>query len=277
MMSSMPARSSVPGAMRAMAPRSCALRRGSSSDGVRVKPRSTALPSRLGLLPFVWATNSYSNRSPDRVGLLHAKCAMGGRAPWRDHVGQAQLRAFLEPALGLRRGPESSGQADFAEGGRGFLDACSLGCARDGEGDGEIGAGLVDADSAGDVDEDVRGTERDAGMSRENGDDHRQALRVDAGADSSRHGQVRGRDERLDLEEQRAGSLEGDGDGGSRFSFRAAEEHRRVRDSHEAGAGHLEDAELVRGAEAVLRGAQHTVLVVAVALELEDAVDEVLE
>ena len=42
-------------------------------------------------------------------------------------------------------------------------------------------------------------------------------------------------------------------------------------------AGHLEDAELVRRAEAVLRGAQDAVGAVAVALELEDAVDEVLE
>ena len=42
-------------------------------------------------------------------------------------------------------------------------------------------------------------------------------------------------------------------------------------------AGHLEDADLVRRAEAVLDGPQDPVLVVAVALELEHAVDEVLE
>ena len=43
------------------------------------------------------------------------------------------------------------------------------------------------------------------------------------------------------------------------------------------GRGHLEDAELVRRAEAVLDGAQDAVRAVAVALEVEDAVDEVLE
>ena len=43
------------------------------------------------------------------------------------------------------------------------------------------------------------------------------------------------------------------------------------------GAGHLEHAELVRRAEAVLDRAQDAVGVVAVALELEHAVDEVLE
>ena len=41
--------------------------------------------------------------------------------------------------------------------------------------------------------------------------------------------------------------------------------------------GHLEHAELVRRAESVLRRAQHAVCVVAVALELKHAVDEVLE
>ena len=45
----------------------------------------------------------------------------------------------------------------------------------------------------------------------------------------------------------------------------------------EPGAGHLEDADLVRRAEAVLRRAQDPVRAVAVALELEHAVDEVLE
>ena len=42
-------------------------------------------------------------------------------------------------------------------------------------------------------------------------------------------------------------------------------------------AGHLEDGELVGRAEPVLRRAQHAVGVVAVAFELEHAVDEVLE
>src|SRR5262249_58646044 len=48
----------------------------------------------------------------------------------------------------------------------------------------------------------------------------------------------------------------------------AAPEHgRRVGHSHEPGAGHLEDAELVRRAEAVLDGAEDAVGVVAVRSE----------
>ena len=46
---------------------------------------------------------------------------------------------------------------------------------------------------------------------------------------------------------------------------------------HEAVAGHLEDAELVGRAEAVLHGAQRAEEAVAVALELEHRVDHVLE
>ena len=58
---------------------------------------------------------------------------------------------------------------------------------------------------------------------------------------------------------------------------RPAEELGRIGDADEPLAGHLEDADLVRRAEAVLRRAQDAVRVVAVALELEHAVDEVLE
>ena len=59
--------------------------------------------------------------------------------------------------------------------------------------------------------------------------------------------------------------------------MRRPEQLGRVGHADETGRGHLEHAELVRRAEAVLRRAQDAVLVVAVALELEDAVDEVLE
>ena len=48
-------------------------------------------------------------------------------------------------------------------------------------------------------------------------------------------------------------------------------------DLGEAGAGHLEDADLVGGAEAVLDGAQDAELVAALALEVEDGVDHVLD
>src|SRR4029079_6614817 len=58
---------------------------------------------------------------------------------------------------------------------------------------------------------------------------------------------------------------------------RAPEEGRRVRDPDQSAGGHLEDSELVRRPESVLRRAKNAVRVVSVALELEHAVDEVLQ
>ena len=55
------------------------------------------------------------------------------------------------------------------------------------------------------------------------------------------------------------------------------EEGRGVRHLGEAGAGHLEDADLVGRAEAVLDRAQDAELVAALALEVEHGVDHVLD
>src|SRR5439155_646769 len=60
---------------------------------------------------------------------------------------------------------------------------------------------------------------------------------------------------------------------GSRFQ----EDLRRIGDLAKATLGHLEDADLVRGSEAVLRRAQDAERVEALALEIEDRVDDVLE
>ena len=114
-------------------------------------------------------------------------------------------------------------------------------------------------------------------MAREDGHDHRQPFRVDAGADTAGHGQVGLRHERLDLEQERPRALERARDCRAHLSVALAEDRRGIGHSLQAGAGHLEHSELVRRAEAVLRGAQDAVRVVAVALELEDAIDEVLQ
>ena len=142
----------------------------------------------------------------------------------------------------------------------------------------EVGRRLVDPHTAGHIDEDVRLSERDTRVPSEDGDDHGQALRVDAGGDAARHREVARRDERLDLEEERARPFERADDRRSRLVvLRAAEDRGRVVHPLEPRAGHLEDAQLVRRAEAVLDGAEDPMGAVAVALELEHAVDEVLE
>ena len=89
----------------------------------------------------------------------------------------------------------------------------------------------------------------------------------------------RGRDERLDLDEERPRALDAGEDrrAGDAAVALGEEERRGVGDLGEAGAGHLEDADLVGRAEAVLDRAQDAELVAALALEVEHGVDHVLD
>ena len=149
----------------------------------------------------------------------------------------------------------------------------------DRERDPEVGAGLVDPDAAGDVDEDVGAAERQPGVPREHGDDHREPLR-DRRRSPTRRGIARSVGATSDWISSRSGRVPS-----SAQSTAAPTSPGSLRPKSADGsgtptspvAGHLEHAELVRRAEAVLRRPQDAVGVVAVALELEHAVDEVLE
>ncbi len=55
------------------------------------------------------------------------------------------------------------------------------------------------------------------------------------------------------------------------------EQFRRVGDFGQSGVGHLEHADLVRGAEAVLHRAQQPELVRAFALEIQDGIDHMFQ
>ena len=225
------------------------------------------------------ASSPASHRLPQRLGLQHVQFAMRRRAGRGDRRDEAELRALLEPPLGLRRRPQPAGEADLAEGGEPVLHGHALGGGGDRERDREVGAGLVDADAAGDVHEDVGLAERDAARGARA---RRRSSRAASGRRRSptRRGIARSVGATSAWISSRIGRVPSSAhataapispvDG-------AAEELRRVGHADEPGAGHLEDAELVRRAEAVLRRAQDAVRVVAVALELEHAVDEVLE
>src|SRR5215813_13943406 len=162
--SSTASRSPVPGAIFAIAESSSGFfRRGSSSAGMRVKPRS---PRRCSDFRSVVSFGSIAieprlDRLPQRLCGLYRDFAIrrcgAGR---RDDGGEAELRALLEAALGLRRDPEAAGEADLAERGDALLDRYATSRGGDRESHGEIGARFVDADTAGDVDEDVGLPER---------------------------------------------------------------------------------------------------------------------
>src|SRR3954471_6573034 len=109
MMSSIPCRRSVPGATRAIEPSRRGSRRGSSSDGERVKP---SVPGCLSALSGI---ESRLDRVLQRVVLLYAEFATRG-GPRRDQDAfEAELRAFLQPPFCLSRRPEATGEADLAE------------------------------------------------------------------------------------------------------------------------------------------------------------------
>src|SRR6266545_2506885 len=109
MMSSMPCRSSVPGAIRAIELSRRGSRRGSCSEGERVNPR--LLPVRLSRSLIKCGPD----RSPYRVQLLHLDLATRRRAGRSEDRAKAELRALIEPPVGLRGRAEPPGEADLAE------------------------------------------------------------------------------------------------------------------------------------------------------------------
>ena len=120
------------------------------------------------------------------------------------------LSASATRRSGWRDVAQLAGQADLAEAGERLAAAAQrLAAMRRGdrERDGEVGAGLVDPDAAGDVDEDVGGRGRDAGVAGEHGEHHREPVAVDARRGAARRHDLGRRDERLDLDEQRPGAL----------------------------------------------------------------------
>ena len=106
------------------------------------------------------------------------------------------------------------------------------------------------------------------------------ARRFGSTPDVRRAGVAGGRgDQRLDLDEERPAALQGRRDDASRRRAAVIGEEGAggVGDLEQAGLGHLEDADLVGGSEAVLGGAQEPQRARALALEVQDRVDEVLE
>ena len=212
------------------------------------------------------------------VGFDERHVRPGLRAFRHDHRREPELRALLSTAFGLGRRPQAPREADLAEGRRRRGERHALSRRGDGERDREVGARLVDAHSAGDVHEDVGLAEREPGVARENGHDHRQPL---WDRRRCRPGEAwPGRSAPRATGSRAAAAVvpsSAHATAAPHFAVALAEDRRGIGDSLQTGAGHLEHAELVRRAEAILRGAQDAVRVVAVALELEDAIDEVLE
>ncbi|HEX4634792.1 MAG TPA: ATPase domain-containing protein, partial [Rhizomicrobium sp.] len=89
----------------------------------------------------------------------------------------------------------------------------------------------------------------------------------------------RRRNQRLDLHEKRARALEAREHRRARRRARAIAEkqRRRIGDFGQALAGHLEDADLVGGAETVLDRAQHAEVMTPLTFEIEHRVDQMFD
>src|ERR1051325_5419568 len=211
------------------------------------------------------------------------------RGPLRDPgLGEAELCPLLEPRFGMADRPHPAGEPDLAKD-NGVGRKGSLGqCRHERRRYGEIGGRLDNAQPAGDVEVDIVGADREPATGVEHSRQHRQPCRVPADHGAARGAEGRGRDECLDLDQERPGALdpgEHRGAGGAatclvRIGGVVAvreEQCRGARHLDEAAVAHLEDADLVGGAKAVLNGTQDAELVAALAFEIEYRVDHVLE
>ena len=138
---------------------------------------------------------------------------------------------------------------------------------------------LLHPQATGDVEINVARAHHKTAARLEHGQQHGQPAAVPADDGPARRGQSAGCDQGLDLDQQRAAALHAGEDGGARHALFAVgqEQGGGIGHRHQARFGHLEHADLVGGAEAVLDRAQDPELVATLALEVEHGVDHVLE
>ena len=174
----------------------------------------------------------------------------------------------------------SPAEADLADHDHAGADRLVGGGAGHGHRHAEVDARLDEPHAADRGRVDVLGADAQPGPALEHGEQQRQAAAVEALGVAPGRRAGRDRDgQRLDLDEQRALALHrrhDDRSGDARPPI-GEEQLRRIGHAREPGARHLEQAELVGRAEAVLHRPQQAQGVVALALERQHGVDDVLE
>ncbi len=148
----------------------------------------------------------------------------------------------------------------------------------DGEGGGKVGGGLGDAEAPHCRGEDILIGEAKFTVLLEDGNQHGEAVGVEAGDAAANSAGDAGGGKGLDLDEKAAGAGD-DGAGGGAGTGLAlfGEEAGAVGDFIEATCAHFEEADFHGGSEAVLDAPEDTMLVVAIAFEGEDDVDHMFE
>src|SRR5690242_7294862 len=198
-----------------------------------------------------------------------------------DRLTNAQSRSFFQAKLELWNGQNLASESQFAHYKRPRREWTIGVSRRDRHRHRQIYRGLDDLHAADDVDEDVVGREAQLGALLEYRDDHRHAVAAHAADLALGCADHAGGRQRLHLDEQYAApGHRGREHGAARRSPGTVlldEQVGRVLHLAQAFPGHLEQPDLVRAAEAVLHAAHDAVRVKAVAFEIDDRIDDVLD
>ena len=194
-------------------------------------------------------------------------------------AGEAQALGLGQPPVELRDRSKLAREADFAESDDIAGDRLIALRRDDRQREGEIRRRLADAQPADDRCDDVLRGERQAQSAAEHRGYEDQAVNVEAVGCPARRGRDGRAGKRLDLYEHRPATFQRGHDRGPYCVPRALPDEylRRVLDRSHALACHLEYADLIDRPEAVLYAAQKPVAAEALAFEIEDDVDDVLE
>ena len=211
------------------------------------------------------------------------RLATGGREG-RNSGLEAELGRLFQTLRGQGHRAHFAGQPDFAEqhgiGGHGLLG--DRGYQR--SSNRQIGGGFAQPEAPGDVEKHVLAGEADAAAALQHGQYHGQPPAVPADDGASRRAQRRRINQRLDLDQHRPRAF--DPGEHSRAAGRSAavgvtalaqKQTAGVGHGGQSVAGHLVNADFVGWAEAVLDRAQNPERMAALALEVQDGVDHVLD
>src|SRR5215218_6665874 len=270
----MPRLSSFSGSSRTIRAPLCALITFSmaSLSSVPGATSSRALASSAGKCRRRGLTATPPPRLPRGCLLPRRSPPYGARRPHHRHLGGPTRRTGVVAQV--------TREPDLSETGGTLAHGLVPHRRSDGERHTEVGRGLLDPHTAGDVDVDVLILEREARPPAQHRAEHVGPPRVHPVGYPPWVGQRARRDEALYLDEHGARPLQKADRHDSRrhlFLPLREEERGRVLDLDHPASRHLEDPDLVRRPETVLERPQNPEALEPVSLELEHRVDHVLE
>ena len=211
---------------------------------------------------------------------LHARGVLRQAATRRDYrFGHAQAAGFLEPLFQKAHGADLARQSEFADDDGLPAERNGEVVARNSEREGEVRRSVGDLQPAGNRDEHVGGPDDYPAELFKQRQDDGEALRVDSRRHPLRYRKGGLAYERLRLEKHRPRPFHRAADhaSGRRRNILLQKHAARIFYRRKPVRSHLEYADFVRCAEAVFDGADQAVLMVAVALEIHDRIDHVLQ